>query len=75
MRFIDAKVGPKVDTARIVLVSASGRQVTLTQDYLAHMSATEWLGKIRVFLRKHGWLPEDEREGPPSSVVDGDDDA
>jgi hypothetical protein len=62
MRFIDAKVGPKVDTARIVLVSAGGRQVHLTEDYLAHMSATEWLGKIRVFLRKHGWLPEDERE-------------
>jgi hypothetical protein len=29
------------------------------------MDATEWLGKIRVFLRKHRWLPEDER---PSQV-------
>jgi hypothetical protein len=66
MRFIDAKVGPKVDTARIVLIGASGREVRLTEDYLSHMHATEWMGKIRVFLRKHGWLPEDEREDLPS---------
>jgi hypothetical protein len=26
------------------------------------MDATEWLGKVRVFLRKHGWLPADERK-------------
>lgn len=31
---------------------------------------TEWLGKIRVFLRKHGWVPHDEarlHSGPVSS--------
>jgi hypothetical protein len=67
MRFIDAKIGPKVETARIVLVSESGRQVWLTEEYLPHFDATEWLGKIRVFLRKHGWVPEDEREGAVSS--------
>jgi hypothetical protein len=27
-----------------------------------HSEATTWLGKIRVFLRKHGWVPEDERQ-------------
>jgi hypothetical protein len=63
MRVIDSKVGPKVDTARIVLVCASGDEVPLTTAYLPHMHATEWLGKIRTFLRKHGWVPEDEREG------------
>jgi hypothetical protein len=63
VRFIDSKVGPKVDTARIVLVRASGQELPLTTDYLPHMHATEWLGKIRTFLRKHGWVPEDEREG------------
>jgi hypothetical protein len=62
MRFIDSKVGPKVDTARIVLVGAGGREVPLTNDYLPHMHATEWMGKIRTFLRKHGWVPESERE-------------
>jgi hypothetical protein len=63
VRFIDSKVAPKVDTARIVLVRASGEEVPLTSEYLPHMHATEWLGKIRTFLRKHGWVPEDEREG------------
>jgi hypothetical protein len=67
MRFIDAKIGPKVETARIVLVSESGRQVRLTEEFLAHFDSTEWLGKIRVFLRKHGWVPEDEREAAASS--------
>jgi hypothetical protein len=67
MRFIDSKIGPKVDTARIVLVSESGRQVRLTEEFLPHFDATEWLGKIRVFLRKHGWVPEDERETAASS--------
>jgi hypothetical protein len=62
VRFIDSNVAPKVDTARIVLVRASGQEVPLTTDYLPHMHATEWLGKIRSFLRKHGWVPEDERE-------------
>jgi hypothetical protein len=27
------------------------------------MESIEWLGKIRSFLRSHGWVPEDEREG------------
>jgi hypothetical protein len=26
------------------------------------MTATEWLGKIRVFLRKNGWVPLDETD-------------
>jgi hypothetical protein len=61
MRLIDSRVGPKVDTCRIVLVGTGGREVLLTKDYLPHMHATEWLGKIRTFLRKHGWEPESER--------------
>jgi hypothetical protein len=62
MRFIDARVSPPVDTARIVLVGPDGTEaVPLTETYLAHMEATEWFGKIRSFLRKHGWAPESER--------------
>jgi len=63
LRFADTRVGPEVDTARIVLVGRD-EQTPLTEAYLAHMDATEWLGKIRVFLRKHGWLPDDERDAP-----------
>jgi len=59
MRFIDSKVGPEIDVGRLVLVS-EGRTVRLHEAHVAHMTATEWLGKIRVFLRKHGWVPRDE---------------
>jgi hypothetical protein len=62
LRLIDSKVGPKIDTARIVLVDGDGREVGLTEEYLPHSEATDSLGKIRVFLRKNGWVPEDERE-------------
>jgi len=69
MRFIDATVAPEQDTARIVVVGRRER-IPLTEDYVAYMEATEWFGKIRVFLRKNGWLPVDERapeSAPPSS--------
>lgn len=61
VRFIESQVGPEVDIARIVIVG-EGRRVALHDDYIAHIHATEWLGKIRAFLRKHDWLPLDERE-------------
>jgi hypothetical protein len=68
MRFIDSRVAPEVDTARIALVERGASEpIRLGDAYLAHMEATEWFGKVRVFLRKHGWLPEGERgEAPPS---------
>ena len=60
-RFIDTTVGPELDTARIVLIAKDGRELALTEEFLPHLDSSEWLGKIRVFLRKHGWVPEDER--------------
>ena len=61
MRFIDSKVGPELDTARIVLITEDDRELPLTEDFLSHMDSSEWLGKIRLFLRKHSWIPQDER--------------
>lgn len=58
---IDSKVGAETDTGRIVLVTKK-RRVHLTDEYVAHMDAVEWMGKIRVFLRKHGWVPDAEVE-------------
>lgn len=58
---IDSKVGAETDTGRIVLVTEK-RRVALTDDFVAHMDAVEWMGKIRVFLRKHGWVPDAEVE-------------
>jgi hypothetical protein len=68
VRFTNTTVGPAIDQARIVLVGRKTSktpdrlQVHLTDEYFAHMDSTEWLGKIRVFLRKNGWIPADERK-------------
>jgi hypothetical protein len=64
VRFIHSTVAPELHIARIVLVATGGREVRLTEEYLPHFDATDWLGKIRVFLRKQGWVPEDERDLP-----------
>ena len=56
-----AEALPEVDQKRIMLVGKTG-SVPLTEAYLASVDVTEWFGKIRVFLRKHGWVPESERE-------------
>lgn len=31
------------------------------EEHLTPLEAQEWHSKVRVFLRKHGWVPEDER--------------
>jgi hypothetical protein len=63
MRFIESNVGPEVDKARVVLVrDDDDAPVALTEAHIAHMDATDWLARTRVFLRKNGWTPEDERE-------------
>ncbi|HEY8077099.1 MAG TPA: hypothetical protein VIF62_23395 [Labilithrix sp.] len=48
--------------ARIVLVDHHERETALGEEWLAHVDAIEWLGKIRKFLRAHGWVPADERQ-------------
>ena len=74
VKFTNTTVGPAVDQARIVLVGRKTKKdperlkVHLTEEYFAHMDATEWLGKVRVFLRKHGWLPADERKKEKQSA-------
>jgi hypothetical protein len=76
MRFADPRVGLEVDTCRVVLETAT-KTIPLGNLFVAHMDATESLGKLRVFLRKHGWLPESERDAdpevhlpPPSQALD-----
>jgi hypothetical protein len=61
MRFLDSRVAPEIENARIVVVGERA-EARLSEEYLAHMDASEWLGKVRVFLRKHGWVPRDERD-------------
>jgi hypothetical protein len=63
LQFLNTSVGPEVDVARIVFHLADEQEpVRLSDQFLAHMDAVEWVGKIRSFLRNHGWVPADERE-------------
>lgn len=39
----------------------SPTSILLPDDALTPLEGQEWQAKIRVFLRKHGWLPLDER--------------
>ena len=35
--------------------------VFVPDERVTPIEAQEWYGKVRVFLRKHGWVPESER--------------
>jgi hypothetical protein len=39
--------------------------VFVPEERVTPIEAQEWYGKVRVFLRKHGWVPEGEREPAP----------
>jgi len=60
LRFIDARVGPGIDEARIE-IRCGDRVVPLTEQRTSHIDASDWFVKIRRFLRKNGWVPLDER--------------
>lgn len=40
---------------------APGEPVFVPEERVTPLEAQEWYGKVRVFLRKHGWVPEEER--------------
>lgn len=54
--------GGPPERVRIALERAAPAAPVLLPDAaLTPLEASEWVGKIRVFLRRHGWLPKDER--------------
>lgn len=61
-RLIDTRVSPDVELSRVVLIDGEGHAIPVGDRYIAHLDAMEWLGRIRLFLRKNSWIPEDERE-------------
>jgi hypothetical protein len=78
VRITEGRVGPDVDLARIVLVRRDGTEVPLTKEHGSYMDAIEWLGRMRVFLRSHGWVPADESddaEGEEEEDEEDDEDA
>jgi len=64
VRLLNQMVGGEQDTARIAL-ELRHETFFLTQERSSHLDANEWFGKIRRFLRQHGWIPEDERAPEP----------
>jgi hypothetical protein len=61
----DGIIGPgpalTVDESRIELLVTGAEPLRLTDAYFSQADSLEWLGRIRRFLRAHGWVPEDER--------------
>lgn len=52
-----------LEVARIVVVcDGPDPRVRLTEQYAPVFECMERFGKVRVFLRSHGWKPESERE-------------
>lgn len=49
------------ERVRIVL-ERDGEPIALGEERITPIEGQEWQGRVRVFLRKHGWLPKDERD-------------
>jgi hypothetical protein len=68
LRFAESRVGPELEVVRIVVeVSGLREPIRLSEAFVPHMDGVDWLGRIRRFLRTHGWVPEDERESESSA--------
>jgi hypothetical protein len=62
IRFVETTVGPELEVVRIVIEVNGAEPTRLSEAFVSHMDGVEWLGRIRRFLRAHGWVPEDERD-------------
>lgn len=58
---INTTVGPSAEVVRILLEGAT-RSFLLTEEFQPHMMGVEGMGRVRRFLRSHGWTPAEERE-------------
>lgn len=80
-QYIDTRVGPEIEVSRVVVETERGAH-PLFPERIPYSAALERLGSVRAFLRKHGWVPEDERarvdapeavdDEEPRSSADGD---
>lgn len=60
--------GGAAERVRLALErSAPAEPVFVPEDRVTPIDAQEWYGKVRVFLRKHGWVPHGERETATAS--------
>lgn len=57
-----ARGGSAVERVRLSLERrAPAAPIFVPDEGVTPLEGQEWLSKVRVFLRKHGWVPEDER--------------
>ena len=59
---VSMAVMPEYDASRIVLVFDDDVRLVLGTEFEPSSEVTAWLGRLRVFLRKHHWIPVDERD-------------
>lgn len=65
LMYVNATVGPALDTSRIHVVTLRDGPIPLTEELMPHSDSLEWRGKMRQFLRKHDWKPEETAFAPP----------
>jgi hypothetical protein len=57
----NARGGGSKERVRIALERRAPEEpIFVPEDRITPLEAQEWLGKVRVFLRKNGWTPKDE---------------
>jgi hypothetical protein len=57
-----ARAGSATERVRLALERrAPAEPLFVPDDRITPIEAQEWQSKVRVFLRKHGWVPETER--------------
>jgi hypothetical protein len=57
------QAGAATERVRLALERrAPATPIFVPDERVTSIEAQEWYGKVRVFLRKHGWVPESERD-------------
>ncbi len=53
--------GSATERVHIVFERREADPIFVPDERVTPIEGGEWLGRVRVFLRKHGWVPSDER--------------
>lgn len=56
--------GAPPERVQIALERSGAESVLVPEEPMTPIEGEEWHAKVRVFLRKHGWVPRDERTSP-----------
>lgn len=63
--------GSATERVRLVLDRRAPEEpIFVPEERITPIEAQEWYAKVRVFLRRHGWVPEDERAAAAPAAPD-----